>query len=142
MLGDYRIRVGHVTVDTDNGTTLGENDPFPDDQPGAATLITAKRPAPWTGTSNAADCAEYLSLNPYAVGMREWDVLEDMGSPGDLLLLLSWDSAEAAREFERHVDLKDGARLRRIRVERDYGMFERDQAPQYMPEVRLGTDCD
>jgi hypothetical protein len=31
--------------------------------------------------------------------------------------------------------LQDGARLRRVRVVRDYGMFDRREAPQYYPDI-------
>ena len=42
----------------------------------------------------------------------------------------------AAEAFERSVSLQDGARFRRIHVVRDYGMFDRREAPQYYPEVK------
>jgi len=142
VLNDYRIRAGHILKDSELGVPTGTPDPFPEDDPGALTIITAKRPNQWTETSNAADCAECLSLNPYAAGMQAWDLLEDTAAAGNLLLLMTWDTTDAAVEFERHVDLRDGVELHRLRVERDYGMFERDQAPQYLPEARLGTDCD
>jgi hypothetical protein len=32
--------------------------------------------------------------------------------------------------------LKDGARLRRVRIIRDYGMFDRREAPQYYPDAK------
>lgn len=142
VLSDYRIRAGHIVKDSEFEVLMATPDPFPEDEPGALTIITATRPNPWTETSNAADCAEFLGLNPYAVGMQAWDVLEDIEVAGNLLLLMTWDTADAATDYERHVDLRDGVQLRRLRVERDYGMFERDQAPQHFPEIQLGTDCD
>jgi hypothetical protein len=33
------------------------------------------------------------------------------------------------------ISLPDGARLRRVRVVHDYGMFDRREAPQYYPDV-------
>lgn len=33
------------------------------------------------------------------------------------------------------VSLPDGARLRRVRVVRDYGMFDRREAPQFYPAI-------
>ena len=33
-------------------------------------------------------------------------------------------------------NMPEGARLRRVRVVRDYGMFDRREAPQYYPEVQ------
>jgi hypothetical protein len=41
----------------------------------------------------------------------------------------------AAEAFERAVSLPEGARLRRVRIVRDYGMFDRREAPQYYPDV-------
>jgi hypothetical protein len=32
----------------------------------------------------------------------------------------------------------DGARLRRVRVVRDYGMYDRRENPQYYPEAEPG----
>jgi hypothetical protein len=32
--------------------------------------------------------------------------------------------------------LQDGARLRRVRVVRDYGMFDRREAPQFYPDAK------
>jgi heme-degrading monooxygenase HmoA len=142
LLSDYRIRAGHIIKDSELEVLMETPDPFPEDEPGALTIITAKRPNQWTETSNAADCAEFLSLNPYAAGMQAWDVLEDIEVADNLLLLMTWDTTDAATEYERYVDLREGVQLRRLRVERDYGMFERDQAPQYFPEIQLGTDCD
>jgi hypothetical protein len=31
--------------------------------------------------------------------------------------------------------LPEGTRLRRVRIARDYGMFDRREAPQYYPEA-------
>ena len=53
---------------------------------------------------------------------------------GDIVLLVSWRDNAAAEAFEGAVNLRDGARLRRVRVVRDYGMFDRGEAPQYYPD--------
>jgi hypothetical protein len=34
------------------------------------------------------------------------------------------------------VALRDGARLRRVRIVRDYGMHDRREAPQYYPDAK------
>lgn len=36
--------------------------------------------------------------------------------------------------------MQDGARLRRVRVVRDYGMFDRREAPQYYPDVKARSE--
>ena len=46
------------------------------------------------------------------------------------------DAERAAAAFEANASLPDGARMRRVRVIRDYGMFDRREAPQYYPDVK------
>jgi len=41
-----------------------------------------------------------------------------------------------AASAEGTVSLHDGARPRRVRMVRDYGMFDRREVPQYYPDVR------
>ena len=41
----------------------------------------------------------------------------------------------AAEGFEGMASLQEGARLRRVRVVRDYGMFDRREAPQFYPDA-------
>ncbi len=43
-----------------------------------------------------------------------------------------------AEAFERAGSLPGGARLRHVRVVRDYGMFDRREAPQYYPDAPGG----
>jgi hypothetical protein len=64
-----------------------------------------------------------------------WDVFDAVLSPGDVILLLSWRDAHAADAFRTAVTLHDDARLRQVRVVRDYGMYDRRENPQYYPEV-------
>jgi hypothetical protein len=52
-----------------------------------------------------------------------------------LILLISWHDRAAAEGFEGTVKLKDDARLRRVRIVRDYRMFDRREAPQYYPDA-------
>jgi heme-degrading monooxygenase HmoA len=139
ILLDYHLRVGQTTQDTrlPEGHVLAEQrlDETEVGESTTITLIDAKRPARWAETSNPADCSEYLGLNPYAAGMTGWDVFDAVLTPGDLILLLSWRTKEDAEAFENTLNLPEGGRLRRVRVVRDYGMFDRREAPQYYPVV-------
>jgi hypothetical protein len=99
------------------------------------TLIEAKRPVEWSETNNPADCAEWLGIAPMD-GFIAWDLFDAVLTPGDIILLISWPDQAAAEEFESSVSLRDGARLRRVRIVRDYGMFDRREAPQYYPDVK------
>jgi heme-degrading monooxygenase HmoA len=140
ILLDYHLRVGQITQDTriSEGYTLQEQR-LDETEVGDATTITlidAKRPALWAEALNAADCSGYLGLNANACGMIGWDVFDAVLTPGDLILLTSWRTQADAETFENAVNLPEGARLRRVRIVRDYGMFDRREAPQYYPPVQ------
>lgn len=144
ILMDYHLRVGQITQDTriPVGHILAEQrlDETEAGEGTTVTLIDAKRPAKWANTTNPAVCSEFLGLIPTAAGMFAWDVFDAVLAPGDLILLLSWRTKEDAQAFESTVSLPEGGRLRRVRVVRDYGMFDRREAPQYYPEVvPIGT---
>jgi heme-degrading monooxygenase HmoA len=139
ILLDYHLRVGQITQDTriPEGCSLQEQrlDETEVGEGTTVTLIDAKRPVEWAGTSNGADCSEYLGLDPTAAGMVAWDVFDAVLTPGDLILLMSWRTNVDARAFESTINPPKDARLRRVRIVRDYGMFDRREAPQYYPEV-------
>jgi len=150
ILLEYHLRVGQVTHDTNvpQGHSLQEQR-LDETEAGAGTTVTlidAKKPTSWTQIPDAAECAQYLGLETTADGLINWDVFdavlafkpgfEPVQTPGDLLLLISWGSNADAQTFERSASLPPGARVRRIRVVRDYGMFDRREAPQYYPAVQ------
>jgi heme-degrading monooxygenase HmoA len=139
ILAEYHLRVGEITNDTriPAGHELVEQrlDETGVGEGTALTLIEARRPAEWNTTSNPADCSQFLGLDPYADGLLDWDVLEAVLSPGHLILVQTWRTGAAAEAFELTTDLPHDARLRRVRVVRDYGMFDRREAPEYFPEV-------
>jgi heme-degrading monooxygenase HmoA len=142
ILRDYHLRVGQITGDTrvPEGHILVEQR-LDETEVGAGTTITlidAKRPEGWPATSDVADFARYLRLDPHADGLVSWDVFDAVLTPGDIVLMLTWRQAEDADPFEARVTLPPGGRLRRVRVVRDYGMFDRREAPQYYPEVATG----
>jgi hypothetical protein len=99
-------------------------------------LINNRGPAEWVGKAAPEHVAEWLGLKPDARGLVAWDVFDAVLTPGDIILLLSWRDRAAAEAFERKASLPDGTRLRRIRIVRDYGMFDRREAPQYYPAVK------
>jgi hypothetical protein len=87
------------------------------------TLIDAKRPPEWVKDARPDAVAKWLGLAPDASGLVAWDVFDAVLTPGDIILLVSWRDHAAAEAFEGSVSLQNGARLRRVRVVRDYGMF-------------------
>jgi hypothetical protein len=57
-------------------------------------------------------------------------------SPGEVILLLSWLDYSAADAFRTTVTLHGNARLRQVRVVRDYGMYDRRGEPRVLPRGR------
>lgn len=136
ILRDYHLRVGQVTADTrvPEGHVLQEQrlDETEVGEATTVTLIEGKQPA-----GDAAVCGKQLGLDPAAAGLVGWDVFDAVLTPGDAMLLMSWRTRADAEAFEAEMRLPDGARQRRVRIVRDYGMFDRREAPQYYPAVRL-----
>lgn len=104
---DYHLRVGQITDETGAADAT------------AVTLITTKPPAP-----SMLD----------AEGLTGCGLFDAILTPGDLILLASWRTQEHAEAYENTLRLPAGARLRRVRIIRDYGMFDRREAPQYFPD--------
>ncbi len=130
IFGDYHLRVGELTRDSAaanlpeqrlDETVAGEGT--------TVTLITGQRKP---GTSSAAQVAADLGLRKDAAGLVAWDVFDAVLTPGDAVLLMSWRDAAAA---EASSPVVEGRRQRQVRIVRDYGMFDRREAPQYYPEA-------
>jgi heme-degrading monooxygenase HmoA len=136
---DYHLRVGQVTQDTrvPEGHALLEQrlDVTATGEGTTVTLIDAKRPAEWVKGATPEEVAKWLGLAADAPGLVAWDVFDAVLTPGDIMLVVSWRDQGAAEAFEVAVSLLEGARRRRVRVVRDYGMFDRREAPQYYPDV-------
>ena len=139
ILLDYHLRVGQVTRDTQvpAGQKIEEQrlDETETGEGTTITLIDAKWPEASCETSDAPGVANYLGLSLKVAGLVSWDVLDAVLTPGDVILMLTWKSKEDADAFGTSAALPPGGRLRQVRVVRDYGMFDRREAPQYYPAV-------
>jgi len=136
---DYHLRVGQLTKDTNipEGYELLEQR-LDETEVGEGTtmiLIDGKRTSEWVKKTSAEDVARWLGLPSEAEALVRWDVFDAVLTPGDIILLMSWRDQLAAEAFEKTVPLQEGARLRRVRVVRDYGMYDRREAPQYYPDA-------
>jgi heme-degrading monooxygenase HmoA len=140
ILLDYHLRVGQITQDTriPEGYTLQEQrlDETEIGEGTTITLVDATRPPEWVNQAKPDDVAKWLGLAPDAAGLVGWDVFDAVLTPGDVVLLISWKDQAHAEAFDRAALLPDGARFRRVRVVRDYGMFDRREAPQYYPDAK------
>ncbi|MBO0711162.1 MAG: antibiotic biosynthesis monooxygenase [Acetobacteraceae bacterium] len=134
---DYHLRVGEITSDTRippgqalRAQRLDETEAGPAK---AVSIVDIKRPPDLAEDAPAEDIARRLGWRADLPGLLAWDVYDAILTPGDLLLLLSWHTHAAADEADRLFPRE--ARLRRVRIIRDYGMFDRREAPQYYPEI-------
>jgi heme-degrading monooxygenase HmoA len=138
ILTDYHLRVGELTHDSDlppahalveqrlDETEVGDGT--------TVTLLDGYRPAERVNETSPADIAAWFGMDGAARPVS-WDVFDAVLSPGSLILLATWRDREAADAFTAGVSLHDGIRLRQVRVVRDYGMYDRREAPQYYPAI-------
>jgi heme-degrading monooxygenase HmoA len=132
---DYHLRVGEITHDTapPGGAALAQQR-FDETAVGAAKRVTiTELPARDGAVAVAPDqLAAQLGLASNAAGLTDHEVFESITAPGKLLLLASWRDEAAADAW-----MPTGqVRHRRVRVIRDYGLFDRREAPQYYPDVK------
>jgi len=140
---DYHLRVGEITADSQppKGLSLDEKR-FDETEVGKAraATITEVMPDATGGLGGKPEqLPAQLGLNPNAAGLVDHEVFESIYNKGKLLLLASWRDAAAAEAWRpaQPDDVKP-IRHRQVRIIRDYGMFERREAPQFYPDVQRG----
>jgi heme-degrading monooxygenase HmoA len=137
---DYHLRVGEVTADRGSPKGLaGKQQRFDETETGAAKAVTLTEITPRAGAELDADAAallKQLGCDPAADGLAGTEVFESITNQGKLILLASWRDADTASGWkpEQFTDAQ-AMRHRGVRVIRDYGMFERREAPQFYPAV-------
>ena len=142
IFAGYHLRVGQVTRDTHvpAGHTLREQrlDETEVGEAGTVSLVDTTRPSELIKSATPAAIAESLGWLGDDSNITSWDVFDAVLAPGDVILLVSWRSKAAADSFEVHASEAQDRRVRQVRVVRDYGMFDRREAPQYFPDARGG----
>jgi heme-degrading monooxygenase HmoA len=140
VFADYRLRIGQTVADTrlPQGEALTEQrlDVTEVGAGKAVTLLDATRDAAWVKQAGPDAVRESLGLSLDAEGLVAWDAFDALMSPGDVIVVATWRDMEAAEAFERQTSLAQDARLRHIRIIREYGMFDRREAPQYFEEAQ------
>lgn len=138
---DYRLRVGEITADSapPQGHVIAQQR-FDETDTGDAKVITiTERTTPEDAIPHARpDVLEtQLGLRAGADGLIDHEAFESIYHPGKLLLLAAWRDADAARAWSpMKPDAGQSLRHRHVRVIRDYGMFDRREAPQFYPDVK------
>ena len=139
ILLDYHLRVGQLTHDSrvPQGQVIAEQR-LDETEIGAGSTVTfidTKWPAKLSKQAPPSEIAAGLGLDPDAKGLAGWDVYDAVLTPGDLILMMVWKTAANADAFATSAAVPEGGRLRHVRIIRDYGMFDRREAPQYYPAV-------
>jgi heme-degrading monooxygenase HmoA len=136
---DYHLRVGEITADNEvpKGQELRELR-FDTTETGNAKVVTISELAPAKdGTPASADLVADLGLPKSSTdGVIDQEVFESIYNPGKLLLLVSWRDEVAAEHWKPRTVAEGKLRHRSVRVIRDYGLFDRREAPQFYPEVK------
>jgi heme-degrading monooxygenase HmoA len=140
---DYHLRVGEVTADSAPPGRVGiEQKRFDETEVGAAKLVTITELAPMAGSrlGIAADLLPaVLGLDASAPGLVDHEIFESIYNPGKLLLLAGWRDGTAVGRWEPSPpEVAESLRHREVRIIRDYGMFERREAPQFYPNLSRG----
>jgi heme-degrading monooxygenase HmoA len=143
VLSDYHLRVGQITHDNHVPVGYGiEEQRLDVTQVGEGTTVTLTTPVGQQQDSaieeSVADAtAVSLGLRTGAAGLTSWDVFDAVLEPGNPILLQSWRNQDDAPSTP---SVPSAVRSRTVRVVRDYGMFERQENPQYYPEIFRAAD--
>lgn len=138
---DYHLRVGDVTADTDPPKEAPVHERrFDETEVGAGKLATFTEIVPAQGAALAVQpdlLASHLGLDPNADAVVDHDVWASIYNPGKMALLVIWRDAKAAESWmPQKLDGIATLRHRKIRVVRDYGRFDRREAPQYYADAK------
>jgi heme-degrading monooxygenase HmoA len=140
---DYHLRVGEITADSAPPDSIAvEETRLDETQIGDAKLCTITEVSLPSGLKSGVrpeTVLAHLRLDPQAQGLIEHEVFESIYNPGKLLILGSWRGKSDAAAW-KPLPFDDAGKLRhrQVRVIRDYGMFERREAPQFYPQVSAG----
>ena len=131
---DYHLRVGQIAFDSDPTARLTvEAERRDETEVGASKMVALTEIV-----AGAPDglLAKSLGFDPAAAGLIDHELFESITDRGKRVLLTSWSTAEAGRAWKptRPAAVRS-LRHRRVRVIRDYGMFERREAPQFYRAV-------
>jgi heme-degrading monooxygenase HmoA len=138
---DYRLSVGEITSDSDppKGLTVVEQR-FDETAAGSAKAATIVELVPRPGEAlgaTAQTLPAQLDLDPRQDGLVDAEAFESIYNPGKVLLLALWRDAVSAHGWNPPSPASaETVRVRQVRIIRDYGMFDRREAPQFFREVQ------
>jgi heme-degrading monooxygenase HmoA len=141
IFADYHLRVGDVSADTDPPASAPIK-PMRFDQTeiGKAKIVTFTEITPRRGAAFASQAdllPAHLGLDVSGGAIAGHDVWASIYNPGKLALLVGWTDADlAGRWMPKRIDGIETLRHRAVRIIRDYGRFDRREAPQFYDDVK------
>jgi heme-degrading monooxygenase HmoA len=140
VLQDYHLRIGDVTADTDAPKEAPVYEQrFDETEIGAAKLATLTEITPQLDAAfrSHIDVISALSLDISRDGVVDYDVFASIYNPGKFALLVLWRDARSADQWTPLRTIEIEILLhRKIRIVRDYGMFDRRETPQFFSDVK------
>jgi heme-degrading monooxygenase HmoA len=138
---DYHLRVGDVTADTDPPKEAPVHERrFDETEVGVAKVVTFTEISLIKGAAfpNQFDLPPaHLGLDVNDGAVAEHDVWDSIYNPGKMALLVAWKDQRAAEAWQpKKIVGVEKLRHRKVRVVRDYGRFDRREAPQFYPDVK------
>lgn len=128
----YHLRVGEITADSDLSGDAPAQIRFDETETGAAKVVTISEIRP-ESEKPGGDWLAGLGLRDRPDALIDCESYDSIYNPGKLLVVASWRDAAAARLWKPGSLVGAATRHRHVRIIRDYGMFDRREAPQYYP---------
>jgi heme-degrading monooxygenase HmoA len=139
---DYHLRIGEVIHDSVPQEHSSEGQRLDETEAGIAKAASFTEMTPQVGIDlgeRPGELFAQIGLTSSS-GLVKHDLFASLYNPGKLALLASWRDAEAAETFvPRPAAGVVALRHRAVRIIRDYGRFDRREAPQYHPPVSRGS---
>jgi heme-degrading monooxygenase HmoA len=138
ILEDYHLRIGDVTADSDApGKAPVHEQRFDETEIGAKFATLTELTPEQNASLGWVDVISSLGLDTPHEGLIDYDVCASIYSPGKLALLVLWKDASSAGGWVPEKTLRSQRlRHRRVRIVRDYGMFDRREAPQFFSDAK------
>jgi len=141
IFADYHLRVADVIADTDPPKQAPVQERrFDETEVGSAKIVTFTEITPIKAASfvNQPDLLPaHLGLDVNNGAIAEHDVFASIYNPGKMALLVGWKDSKAAELWKpQKFDGVEKLRHRKVRVVRDYGRFDRREAPQFYADVK------
>ena len=134
---DYRLRVGAVISDTDPPPEAPIREQRLDEtEVGHAKFVTFTEITPERNTNFATQAdllPSHLGLDRHSGAIVEHDVFASIYNLGKIALLVGWKDVEKSAKLDGIQALRQGS----IRIVREYGRFDRREAPQFYPDVKV-----